>query len=385
MTEKKHKILIVDDLTENIQVLGTLLSKYGYHTGFATNGKEALERAKSGEYDLILLDIMMPEMDGYEVLEVLRSRSETKDVPIIFVTAKTEEEDIVKGLKLGAQDYITKPFNSHELRSRIDTHIELHKARQQLESVNETLQRKVKERTIELEKANAELYKLEEAKSYFLALLAHELNTPLSIILGTTDRIDKYTSNNKIIDLCTTIRDAGKRLQKFSDISQLITKLKTKQYNINFVEYPVADILNTVIINQEEQIKAKKLKISKNINDDDAVLGFDPVLIQEVFSIIMENSVKFADENTEIIINGKTSGKHFLFEFIDHGPGFSEEALSNIFKEFVSGDIMHHKEGTGLGLVAAKLILEAHNGHIKVENQKDKGARITISLPTGSD
>lgn len=382
MAKKQQSVLIVDDIIENIQVLGTMLSKYGYHTGFATNGMDAIKYACASKYDLILLDIMMPEMDGFEVLQMLRSRSETKNIPIIFLTAKADEEDIVKGLSLGAQDYVTKPFNSQELRSRIDTHIELHEARRQLESVNQTLEKKVKERTIELEKANAELYKLEEAKSYFLSLLAHELNTPLSIIIGNTDRICKEnTDNQKTFEQCSYIYDAVRRLQRFSDISQLITKLKTKQYSINLVEYPVSDILNTAIINHDQDAKEKKIRIITDVNDDDVIFGFDPVLIQEVFSIIIENSLKFADNNTEMRINGKVSGNYFLFDFIDLGPGFSDEALDNIFKEFVSGDIMHHKEGTGLGLVAAKLILEAHNGHIKVENIEGIGAKVTVSLP----
>jgi two-component system, sensor histidine kinase and response regulator len=381
MNRSIYKVLIVDDIIENIQVLSLNLSNYGYKTGFATNGKECLKICNTGEYDLVLLDIMMPGIDGFEVLKILRSQEKTKNIPIIMVTAKIDEESIVKGLKLGAHDYVTKPFKSEELRKRIDTHIQLYHSRKKLESINETLELEVKKRTAELEKANIELSHLAEAKSYFLTLLAHELNTPLSLILSSSNLICQYTEDSSINDMCQTINDAANRLKRFSDIALLITKLKTKNYSFNYVDYPISDIINSVLYGLEDKAKAKNLTVMTKISEDDVRLGFDPVLMQEVFHIVLENSIKHSDEGTEIQIVGIINNKHYNIEFTDIGTGFSEMALTNLFKEFVSGDILQHKEGTGLGLVAAKLIVEAHNGRIIAENLDIKGAKVTISLP----
>ena len=381
MKRNKYNILLVDDMIENVEILGTLLSKFGFKVSIATNGKEALELAGKNNFDLILLDIMMPEMDGYEVLEKLRSRPKTFNIPIIFLTGIADEESIVKGLKLGAQDYVTKPFNTRELRSRINTHIELHKARLKTEKANRKLEKKVLSKTNELEKANAELAQLQEAKTYFLELLAHELNTPVSLVLGNAERISKYTKSKRILEHLDSINEAGLRLKRFSDISLLITKLKTKHYLMNFVKYPISDILHSALYKLDKLLKSKNLTIIHSITDDDVPFNIDPILVEEVFIIILENSIKYSNENSKIRVIGKEIEDNFVFEFIDLGPGFSDKALKNIFNEFVAGNILYHKEGIGLGLVAAKLIVEAHSGKIKVENLEIMGAKVTISLP----
>jgi two-component system sensor histidine kinase/response regulator len=381
MNREDYKILVVDDILENIQVLCANLSEYGYKTGFATNGYDCLRLCDTGEYHLILLDIMMPGIDGFEVLEIIRKERKNCDIPIIFVTAKTDDESIVKGLRLGAQDYVTKPFNSEELRSRIDTQMQLYFSKKRLEAYNEELELKVKNRTAELEKANLELSYLEEAKSYFLTLLAHELNTPLSLILVNSNYICDNTKDNLIKDSCLTLIEAANRLKRFSDIALLITKLRAQKYRFNYVDYPISDIINNVIFDFTNKIKEKNLSISKNIIDDDLSLNFDPILIKEVFHIIFENSIKYSNKNSKITINTGIINDHFTIEFIDIGVGFSESAMKNLFKEFVSGEIMQHKEGTGLGLVAAKLIIEAHNGKISAENLHGAGAKVTVSLP----
>jgi len=129
VTEEPALILVVDDIPKNIQLLSGMLSEKEYKIAFATNGEQALKQASNINPDLILLDIMMPEMDGFEVCEKLKNNEDTKDIPVIFLTGKTEAEDITKGFELGAVDYITKPFNTEELLARVSTHVELKKAR----------------------------------------------------------------------------------------------------------------------------------------------------------------------------------------------------------------------------------------------------------------
>ncbi len=144
MSEKTPKILVVDDILKNIQILGNILTKNGYEIEFATNGEEALQWAYNEKFCLILLDIMMPGMDGYQVCQELKQKDETKDIPVIFLTAKTETDNIVKGFELGAVDYITKPFNREELLVRVKNHVELQRSREELKAKNKELFKKNK-------------------------------------------------------------------------------------------------------------------------------------------------------------------------------------------------------------------------------------------------
>ncbi len=155
--DKGPRVLIVDDTVQNIQVLGTVLREQNYQINVAQNGLQALESVEKVRPDLILLDVMMPEMDGFEACKRLKANDETKDIPIIFLTAKVETEDVVHGFDLGAVDYVTKPFNATELLARVHTHLELQRLRRELEEYNQMLEQKVQERTAELQVAHKKL------------------------------------------------------------------------------------------------------------------------------------------------------------------------------------------------------------------------------------
>ena len=161
-------ILIVDDNPKNLQVLGSTLEQENYSVEFAINGKAALGLIEKLDFDLILLDVMMPEMDGFEVCQKVRASKNNKDVPIIFLTAKTDRESIIKGFEIGGQDYVTKPFDSGELLARVKTQVELRQSKQALKSLNTELENRVKERTIELEQTNNALAESEKRYRYAL-------------------------------------------------------------------------------------------------------------------------------------------------------------------------------------------------------------------------
>jgi len=154
---KKDIVFIIDDNPENIKVLGNLLEKNGYDPVVFLNAKIALESIRKKRPEIILLDIMMPEMDGYEMCQILKDDASFKDIPVIFLTGKTDTEDLVKGFDLGAADYVKKPFEFAELLARIKTHIDFKKAREEIKTLNQRLEDKVNERTAELEEMNAAL------------------------------------------------------------------------------------------------------------------------------------------------------------------------------------------------------------------------------------
>lgn len=184
-------ILIVDDNPQNLHVLAKILQENNYEIEFATNGEAALVWLNDKKFDLILLDINMPGMDGFEVCRKIQSNPVMNNVPVIFLSADTDRESILKGFELGAKDYVTKPFDSRELLARVRTHLALKDSLEKLENLNRSLEEKVDERTqqlkeanVKLESTNIKLLDLDRAKTEFLHLISHEIRTPLNGIIG---------------------------------------------------------------------------------------------------------------------------------------------------------------------------------------------------------
>jgi len=213
----RFRILIVDDNPKNLQVLATTLKQQNYEVEFAVDGNTALEWLSSNDFDLILLDIMMPGMNGFEVCKAIREDLR-KDTPIIFLTAETEKESIVKGFSLGAQDFITKPFNTAELLARVKTHLDLKYNKEQLEILNQSLEEKVTERTRELNISNQKLMEFDRNKTVFLQILSKELNLPLNEVRGT---VQVFKSKSIPEDLKNLVNLLDQNVSKFELLSSL--------------------------------------------------------------------------------------------------------------------------------------------------------------------
>jgi two-component system sensor histidine kinase/response regulator len=257
--KEKPLVLIVDDVAKNIQVLAALLYQENYEIAMADSGTSALSMLDEGLVpDLILLDVMMPDLDGFETCRRIKIKELLKDVPVIFLTARHETESIVKGFEIGAADYVTKPFNSHELISRVNTHLQLKNKTEQLRNFNELLESKVKERTIELTKANKRLEKLDKAKSYFLDLLSHELITPISGIEGFAKMLKPSLLDEEQLEYADLIIESADRLKKFSDMSRLITMLKSENYRKYDETINLKSLLEESIFDMKDTIRQKK-------------------------------------------------------------------------------------------------------------------------------
>jgi len=192
MENQEKSVLIVDDTPQVIRLLGDTLQPHIKNISYAVNGEKALQLLSEKTFDLILLDILMPDMDGYEVCKRIREQEKTQDIPIIFLTANTDQADIIKGFKVGAQDYVTKPFNPEELISRVNTQIDLYLSKKSLAQMNDILEEKVAIRTKELQEANEKLNHLDKAKGDFLTIISHELRTPLNGIFGFSDLLSMH-------------------------------------------------------------------------------------------------------------------------------------------------------------------------------------------------
>lgn len=371
------KILIVDDNPRNIQIVGNILLKKNVQIAYATNAAKALEMISLTKYDLFLLDIMMPGMDGFELCEFLRQKEDLKNVPIIFLTAKTDVNSIVKGFELGANDYVTKPFNSAELIARVETQLDLYNKTRQLNQLNVELEEKVIERTKQLEIANQQLMNLEKAKSEFLALMSHELRNPLSGVIGLTSLLARTDLTSEQNDYIDSLTKAAARLAGFSELALLITSLRSRNQKLDI--YPVL-IKITVEMAVEQvlaQLNEKGVGIEIFIENPDLQLNIDSDLIRKCIDLLLENALYHSPRGGTISMNiFDESEKYFCISISDNGSGFNEETLYQLNNFIAHGQLVTNDGG--LSLAAVKLIMEAHGGLIRVENKLQGGAKVSL-------
>ena len=379
MENQEYKILIVDDTPKNLQVLGNTLKQNNYKVEFAINGKSALDWVKKQKFDLILLDVMMPEMDGYEACEAIRKTKANNNIPIIFLTAKSESESIVKGFELGAQDYVTKPFNTSELLARVKTQLELKTSREKLESVNQWLEDEVKKRTLELEKANKELSVLDKSKTEFLNIISSEMRTPMNGIMGTLHLLKDQADSKEMVKLIGVLDESVARIEKFSSSALLISSLRTKKHKLKQTDIKFKELLEYSLIELTQKMKEKKVKIDFSDAQANPEFTGDYDLLIVCFSRIFENAINNSPENSTINVRAEETQSVINCEISDQGPGFSNDILEKKFETF-SENNKQSNNNLSLDLSLIKLIVDAHNGKIDIYNAVDIGAVFQVVL-----
>jgi len=370
------RILIVDDIPANINVLGNTLHTIGYSFEFSTSGKAALQWLEKKEFDLILLDVMMPEMNGFEVCEKIRENKEWNSIPIIFLTAKTDQESLLEGFKIGAQDYLTKPFDSRELAARVRTHVELRYSRKRLQNINKELEEKVKERTQELAVANAALQDLDNAKNDFLKVISHELRTPLNGIVGPLQII---ANNNKNADLnrwVSMLEESVGRLERFSVIALRITEL---QMSPDFLCREDVNLLRSILKTIDVKSEIDKKRIDTQGVQTGHELFADAEIFQQCLDILLGNALDHSPVNENVYICSKTKIERDYITIANAGHGFSDAILKS-FPSLFSNASEHIDGNTGLPLVFVYHAIVAHGGMVELRNTS-YGAEVELFLP----
>lgn len=401
MGSSKKKILVVDDIPTNIMVLTKILSS-NYDVYMATNGHKALKIAAAQLPDLILLDIMMPEMDGYEVCEKLKSKPATKNIPIIFISAKNQVEDVTKGLSLGAIDYITKPFEKAIVQARLKNHLSLKWHRDELQNAKNQLESKVEQRTAELNnileekgilmqelrhaKEIAEAANL--AKSRFLSRINHELRTPLHQNLGFLEIISKkeHLTDNGTQFLANALQAGNKLLELLDNILRL-SEAETGQLQRETARFNPRAIIDDIINSKKQDAENKGINIKclTDTNVPNQANGM-PAMVKQILSHIINNAIKFTEEG-EIIVHTMahklTSDRYRLDIFIsDTGIGIAKEQHDRIFDMFSQVDETNARKyaGAGLGLAICRQLAECMGGTITVNSELGKGCEFLISI-----
>jgi two-component system sensor histidine kinase/response regulator len=379
-------ILIVDDNPQNLQVLGKILLENKYKIEFSTSGEAALKWLKNRKFDLILLDINMPGMNGFEVCREIRSTPEMNNVPIIFLSADSDRDSILKGFELGAQDYVTKPFDSRELLVRVRTHLNLKNSLEELEKFNRLLEEKVIERTRQLkesnenlEKSNLKLITLDKVKTDFLNLISHEIRTPLNGILGPLELLNGPIYTSEIHELVEMLNTSVKRLEKFSLDALMITRLKTRSREMKKEKVNLLVIIDEVISQQQEILSAANIEIRKNAAKIPDFIAGEALLIKKCIENILDNAIRFSPVHGVIEINtsADSDSQTVICEIKDNGKGFVTENIDQVFDLFTT-DEEYKDNCLGLGLPVARLIMEEHGGSILIANNSGGGASVRL-------
>ena len=361
-------ILIVDDISENLKVIGSILIIKKYNIIPATSGAMAIELAVSELPDLILLDVQMSEMDGFEVCKKLKEHPKTKNIPIIFLTAKTETENIVYGFEIGGDDYIIKPFEPKEMLARVSTHLQLRYSMKKLIELNAT-------------------------KDKFFSIITHDLKGPFNAIVRVANNLTKLikqnnelrTTNNEIIETSQLLSDAAK--DAFDLLENLLnwSSSQTGRIQCQPENIPLSSVVENCTNSLNNIALAKKITLINKIPPKLTVYA-DKNLLATVLRNLVSNAIKYTKTGGNVRINASVKDKEVRINVEDTGIGMSPDVLGNLFtinsKSSVPGT--DNEKGTGLGLILCKEFTQMMGGKIWATSIVGQGSQFFITLPESS-
>ncbi len=383
-----NKVLVVDDNPKNLQVVAALLTENDYTVEVALNGKTALKWVKNTLFDAILLDVMMPEMDGFTTCELIKKQTSSCNVPIIFLTARHDIESITDGFTKGGVDYITKPFNQQELLARLKTHIELKQSREKLLDLNGWLQSEIQKKTEELIDANKnlinayeELKKLDKAKNDFLNTISHELRTPLNGIIGSINLLHSFKHDEQVIEILKLLETSVNNLEKYSYAALQISNLQLKgESQLSSYELDIIPFLRYLVSSIQSKCEEKKLdiKITKSISEAD--VNIDQALMSTAIMSLLESSIIYTKEGG-ISVCVSLSNDYVEIQIEDTGSLFAGTELQHFFNS-IKNQNYQFERNHAIELYLARIIILLHKGELELNNRSDlKGAITTIKLP----
>lgn len=364
--QKPPNILMVDDTPANLALLSDMLKGRGYTVRAAVSGKLALLAARSTPPDLILLDINMPGMDGYEVCRHLKEDEQLKEIPVVFLSALSETLDIVKAFTAGGVDYITKPFQLAEVEARVDTHLELRSQKRRLQE------------------ALDELREAETLRDSLVHMIVHDLRSPLTGIYAYLELIKETAPGVLTARLRGYIDDALKSARQMVGIVSDIldtSRLEAGQLKPALEYFELEGAVDESIAGLAALSGTRKIDFVRS--ERPAIVKADKGLVLRVIQNLLANALKFTPDGGLISVGVTGSGGSLRLSFSDNGPGIAPEYREMIFKKFAQVELPagRQKYSTGLGLAFCKLAVEAHGGRIGVDSAEGKGSTFWFELP----
>jgi len=373
-TAQKTSIIVVDDVPTNVRLLGGILRSQGYQVRECLDGPAALNAAAECVPDLILLDIMMPEMNGYTVCERLKADEKLASIPVIFLSSLSDASDKVQAFSAGGVDYITKPFQISEVQARVETHLKLRRLQFELEVKNR-----------ELSESNDRLRELEILRDSLVHMVVHDLRNPLSAI-GTFAYLLETAERGKLSPKSRSyvehIKEATDLLLEMSSSMLDVSKMEAGQLQLDLSTCDLGAIARDVV-SRLEAMKGER-QITLAVPEQPVLVRGDAKLLARLVQNLVGNALKFVPVATGRIDIGLEHGQgRVRCTVSDNGPGIPPEHREKVFDKFWQGDARQHgqKYSSGLGLTFCKMVVEAHGGTIGVESGIGEGSRFWFELP----
>jgi two-component system sensor histidine kinase/response regulator len=376
----QNDIMIVDDNPANLKLLEDMLLQQGHEVRSFPRGRLALAAAMKNPPDLILLDINMPELNGYEVCERIKSAGELSDIPVIFLSALNETQDKVKAFQSGAVDYISKPFQFEEVHARVETHLKLNDLQRALKLQNERLEEAVAARTRELAEANGRLTILDRSKNEFLRLISHELRTPLNGLLGVGEHIlDGMSSTEENNELKEMFERSRQRILAMLDDTLLLTEIDVNGEQFRSVPVSLSAALSSAIAITSEFAESRHVILTPPSADLDLVVG-DKGLLVRALHALLETAIKFSNEGETVRLSREVVSDSLRVIIESHGRTIPSHVIPKFFDLFSIGEASTTGGDLGLGPAVAYRILSLFGASVSVANRNPSGIRLTISL-----
>lgn len=357
-------VLVVDDTVENLRLIASMLGQQGYEVRPVTNGRQALLAVERDPPDLILLDINMPDMNGYEVCARLKQQEALRDVPVIFLTALSDVADKIRAFEVGGVDYITKPFRMEEVHARVRTHLALQRTSR------------------ELEQRNARLRELEQLRDDLVHMIVHDMRSPLMVLRGHLELLRQGGVGKLSADAEQDLRcalEATDHLKSMANELLDVSRLEEGKLPLSLEPHDLVALVGEVaegirVLDRERVIQVEGPKA--------LLVTCDGRLLRRVVENLLSNAVKHTPAGGAIEVVITSPGERARVVVADHGPGIPAEERRRIFDKFTGATAL--REGTyhsaGLGLAFCKLAVEAHGGRIGVEPRKPRGSSFWFEL-----
>ncbi len=382
---KNYSILIIDDNHYNLKMSADCLKMYGFKIEMAINGEIGLQKVRKFQPDIILLDVMMPGIDGFETCRCLKTDESTKDIPVIFMTGQTNIQDKLKGFEMGAVDYVTKPVQYEELLARVSTHLKIRYLTHHLQEKNHAIFQTLttlQETQKQLLEANNKALAANKAKSTFLANMSHELRTPLHAIIGFSQLMSKSQElSHEHQENLGIIRHSGEHLLNLVNDVLDMSKIEAGRMTFSEKNFDLYRLLDDVIDMFLLKADDKHLQLLFERRPDvPHYVRTDELKLRQVFINLLNNAIKFTQEGgISVRVARKSDGLEnkavLRFEVEDSGPGINPNELSNLFRPFVQTQTGQEiQEGSGLGLAISQQFVKLMGGELTVSSELGHGS-----------
>ena len=362
-----YKILIVDDVVSNVLLLKILLTNEKFQVCTANNGRTCIEMAQKEHPDLILLDVMMPDLNGFDTAVVLKKDEATKDIPIIFLTALNTPQDLVHGFQVGASDFLTKPFNKEELVMRVTQQISLVAAKRIIE------------------KQNAELRATLNNRDKMYSVIAHDLRSPMASIRMVLNLVVASASPETVgAELYTLLDQANRESEEVHDLLDNLrkwTKSQTGRLTVVKQELDLNDIIPGVVEIFDAIAATKHIKLDMQLEGDSMKVEADNDMLKTVVRNFLSNAIKFSPENSTIEIIMSTEGEFAKVSVRDHGVGIAADRIGSIFHKGETTYGTGGEEGSGLGLQLCQDFARKNGGDCTVASTDGEGSTFSVLIP----